>query len=226
MLPEQVPAPARQRQARRQQHVAHTAHATHVRRGSYIPVGHRARVRQAAARALAAHHAVCRAAHAGAHGGHQRARHARAAYQPPTHPQPARARHGRQLATRARADRQRAVSARIGHPAGAAAAAAAAAARAGARGAAVPSRAPRLMRALGDPHVWAAWPALALAQGGALRAFPMGLGSSWRRLLASSSRQPYSMPHIVPHVPVIPHGRQLSYHQEEGARRLWGAIGR
>ena len=73
-------------------------------------------------------------------------------------------------------------------------------------------RAPRQVRVLDAPHVCAACPALALAQGGAPRAF-------------SSCRQPYSMPPIVPHVPVIPHGRQWSQHGEEGARRPWGAPG-
>ena len=48
---------------------------------------------------------------------------------------------------------------------------------------------------------------------------------SRRRVLASSCRQPYSMPPIVPHVPVIPHGRQWSQHGEEGAWRPWGAPG-
>ena len=84
-------------------------------------------------------------------------------------------------------------------------------------------RAPRQVRVLDAPHVCAACPALALAQGGAPRAFLVGLGG---RVLASSCSQPYSMPPIVPHVPVIPHGRQLSHHQEEGARRLLGVIGR
>ncbi len=65
----------------------------------------------------------------------------------------------------------------LGHPAGAAGAAAAAAACPGARRTADPARAPRQVRVLDAPHVWAACPALALAQGGALRAFPVGLGS-------------------------------------------------
>ena len=81
-------------------------------------------------------------------------------------------------------------------------------------------RAPRQVRVLDAPHVCAACPALALAQGGAPRAFLVGLGGR-----ASSCRQPYSMPPIVPHVPVIPHGRQWSQHGEEGARRPWGAPG-
>jgi hypothetical protein len=114
--------------------------------------------------------------------GDQRARHARSVRQSSAHPQPACARHGCQLATRPRAELQRAARARVGHPAGAAAAAAAAAACPGARGAAVPARAPRLTRALDALHVWDACPALALAQGAALRAFPMGLGSSRHRL--------------------------------------------
>ena len=104
--------------------------------------------------------------------GDQRARHARSVRQSSAHPQPACARHGCQLATRPRAELQRAARARVGHPAGAAAAAAAAAACPGARGAAVPARAPRLTRALDALHVWDACPALALAQGAALRAFP------------------------------------------------------
>ena len=127
-----------------------------------------------------------------------------------------------QLAARARAERQRAARARVGHPAGAAGAAAAAAAFPGARRTADPARAPRQVRVLDAPHVCAACPALALAQGGAPRAFLVGLGG---RVLASSCSQPYSMPPIVPHVPVIPHGRQWSQHGEEGARRPWGAPG-
>ena len=82
-----------------------------------------------------------------------------------------------QLAARARAERQRAARARVGHPAGAAGAAAAAAAFPGARRTADPARAPRQVRVLDAPHVCAACPALALAQGGALRAFPVRLGS-------------------------------------------------
>ncbi len=158
--------------------------------------------------------------------GDQRARHARSVRQSSAHPQPACARHGCQLATRPRAELQRAARARVGHPAGAAAAAAAAAACPGARGAAVPARAPRLTRALDALHVWDACPALALAQGAALRAFPMGLGSSRHRLLASSSRQPYRHALVISHVPVIPHGRQWSHRREGGGRRPWGALGR
>ena len=158
--------------------------------------------------------------------GDQRARHARSVRQSSAHPQPACARHGCQLATRARAKLQRAARARVGHPAGAAAAAAAAAACPGARGAAVPARAPRLTRALDALHVWDACPALALAQGAALRAFPMGLGSSRHRLLASSSRQPYRHALVISHVPVIPHGRQWSHRREGGGWRPWGALGR
>ena len=82
-----------------------------------------------------------------------------------------------QLAARARAERQRAARARVGHPAGAAGAAAAAAACPGARRTADPARAPRQVRVLDAPHVCAACPALALAQGGAPRAFLVGLGS-------------------------------------------------
>ena len=104
----------------------------------------------------------------------------------------------------------------------AAGAAAAAAACPGARRTADPARAPRQVRVLDAPHVCAACPALALAQGGAPRAFLVELGG---RVLASSCSQPYSMPPIVPHVPVIPHGRQWSQHGEEGARRPWGAPG-
>jgi hypothetical protein len=57
-----------QRRERNQQHVAPTSHAAHMQRGSYTTVEHRARVRHAAAGALVAHHAVCRAAHSSAHG--------------------------------------------------------------------------------------------------------------------------------------------------------------
>jgi hypothetical protein len=215
-----------QRRERNQQHAAHTAHATHMQRGSHTTAEHRARVRHAAAGALVAHHAVCRAAHSSAHGGDQRARQARSVRQPFAHLQPACARHGCQLATRPRAVRQRAARARVGHPAGAAGAAAAAAACPGARGAAVPARAPRLMCALDDSRVWDACPALALAQGAALRAFPMGLGSSRHRLLASSSRQPYRHALVISHVPFIPHGLQWYHRREEGGRRPWGALGR
>ena len=59
----------------------------------------------------------------------------------------------------------------------AAGAAAAAAACPGARRTADPARAPRQVRVLDAPHVCAACPALALAQGGAPRAFLVGLGS-------------------------------------------------
>ena len=82
-----------------------------------------------------------------------------------------------QLAARARAERQRAARARVGHPAGAAGAAAAAAACPGARRTADPARAARQVRVLDAPHVCAACPALALAQGGAPRAFLVRLGS-------------------------------------------------
>ena len=47
------------------------------------------------------------------------------------------------------------------------------------------------MRALGDPYVWDAYPALELPQGPDLHAFPVGVGASRPRLLTGSSRQPY-----------------------------------
>ena len=49
---------------------------------------------------------------------------------------------------------------------------------------------------------------------------------SRRCVLASSSRQPHSMPPIVPHMPAIPHDLQWSRCMEEGARRPWAAPSR
>ena len=82
------------------------------------------------------------------------------------------------------------------------------------------------MRALGDPYVCNAYPALELPQGPDLHAFPVGVGASRPRLLTGSSRQPYRHALVIPHVPVIPHGRQWSHRREEGGRRPWGALGR
>ena len=177
-----------QRRERNQQHVAPVAHAAHMQRGSCTTVEHRAHVWHAAARALVAHHAVCRAApHQHARGDH-RARHARAARQLAAHPHPACARRVHQLPARARTERQRAARARVRHPADAAGAAAAAAACPGARSTAHPARAPRQVRAMDAPHAWYACPARALAQTGRFGALPVGLGSS-RRPLAGQQQQ-------------------------------------
>ena len=209
------------RPAARAAPAARSVRRTRCTRAARLAGYHRAPRARLAGSSMRPCRSSCRlpAAHAGPLGGRQRARHARAARQPPAHPPPARARCGLQVIACARALRQRAVRARVAHPAGGAAVATAAAACPGACSTAHPARAPRQMRTMDEPHARDACPARALAQTGRFGALPVGLGFSRRRLLASSSRHPNSTPHVTPRAPDVPHGHVGCRDRGEGERR-------
>ena len=208
-----------QRRERNQQHVAPVAHAAHMQRGSCTTVEHRAHVWHAAARALVAHHAVCRAApHQHARGDH-RARHARAARQLAAHSHPACARRVHQLPARARTERQRAARARVGTqqmlPA------------LPLQQQLVLVRAARLiLHAHRDRCAqWMLHTHGMHAQRVHLPRRDGSAHSQWdwgphgARLLGSSSRHPNSTPHVTPRAPDVPHGHVGCRDRGEGERR-------